>query len=123
MFRQHHGHVAGALGLALALGLCATPVASADPQPLAKAEAAIAAHQSQGGPVGRPNPDEQTPWSRTQSPAIVPVAVANGGFEWGDAGIGAGAALVLVGLGLAATRAATLSHKRNPREQRAVPTS
>jgi hypothetical protein len=122
MVRQHHRHIKDALALALALGLCAAPVASADPQPLAKAEAAIAANQTRGNQPVRPNPDQQAPWPGAQSPAIVHVVAPNGGFDWGDAGIGAGGALILVGLGLAATRAATNGRRRNPRDQRAIAT-
>jgi hypothetical protein len=122
MFRQHHRHVGPALALVLSLGLCAAPLASADPQPLSKAEAAIAATNHRGGPAVRSNPDEQVPWSRTQSPAIVRVVAPNGGFDWPDAGVGAGGALVLVGLALAATRAATNGRRRHPSEQRAVVT-
>jgi hypothetical protein len=123
MFRQHHRHIKGALALAVALGLCATPVAWADPQPLAKAEAAIASNHSQGSAVVRPNPDEQVPWSRAQSPTIVRVVASDGGFNWADAGVGAGGALVLVGLGLAAASAATNGRRRHPREQRAIVTN
>jgi hypothetical protein len=123
MFRQHHSHIGPALALALALGLCAAPVASADPQPLAKAEAAIAANQSPRSPMVRPNPDEQAPWPRSQSPAIVRVVVPDGGFDWADAGIGAGGALVLVGLGLGAARAVTNVRRHHPSEQRAIATN
>jgi hypothetical protein len=123
MFHQHRRHIGGAIALALALGLCAAPVASADPQPLAKAEAAIAANQSPGSPVVLPNPDEQVPWPRAQSPAIVHVVAPDGAFDWADAGVGAGGVLVLVGLGLAATRAATKGRGRHPREQHAIVTN
>jgi hypothetical protein len=123
MFRQHHRHIKGAIALALALGLYAAPVAWADPQPLAKAEAAIAATPSPGNLVVRPNPDEQVTWPRTQSPAIVRVAAANGGFDWGDASLGVGGALVLVGLGLGAARAITNSRRRRTREQHAIGTN
>jgi hypothetical protein len=120
MFRQHHRHVGPALALALALGLCAAPLASADPQPLAKAEAAIAATQHQGSPAVRSNPDEQVQWSRAESPAIVRVVAADGGFHWPEAGVGAGGVLVIVGLALAATRAATNGRRRHPGEEAAV---
>lgn len=42
------------------------------------------------------------------------------GFDWGDAGIGAGAFLVLLGIGLAGLRAATSSRTRRAREKRAM---
>jgi hypothetical protein len=119
MFRQYHRHIKGAVALALALGLCAAPVASADPQPLAKAEAAIATSQSAGSRLVRPNPDEQVPWSRAQSPAVVRVT-PGGGFDWADAGVGAGGALVLVGVGVAAVSAATQGRRRHGREHSAI---
>jgi hypothetical protein len=87
-----------------------------------QAEAAIAANQALRNQAVWPNPDEQAPSSQAQSPAIVRVVALDGGFDWGDAGIGAGGVLVLVGLGLAATRAATSGRRRNPREQRAIAT-
>ena len=45
---------------------------------------------------------------------------SNRGFDWGDAGIGAGASLVLLGIGLGAVRAATTSRTRRTREKRAM---
>jgi hypothetical protein len=45
---------------------------------------------------------------------------SNRGFDWGDAGIGAGAFLVLLGIGLGALRAATTSRTRRIREKRAM---
>ena len=122
MFRHHHRHIAFATAMALALYLCVASVASADPQPLAKAEAAIASNQSPGSPMVQPNPDEQVAWPRTQSP-VVRVVTPDGGFDWADAAIGGCAALVLVGLGLAATRAATSGRRRYAREQRAIVTN
>jgi hypothetical protein len=121
MFRQHHGHIVGATALVLAFALCCAPVAWADPQPLAKAEAAIAAHQSSGSPAVQPNPDQQGPYL-PQSPAIVQVVARDGGFEWGDAGVGAGAALVMVGA-LGVARAATNRRKRQTGGQRALVTN
>jgi hypothetical protein len=79
--------------------------------------------------VVRPNPDEQIPWDRSQSPTIVRVAAAggvaaaDGSFHWGDAGIGAGGALVLLGLGLAATLAVTIGRRRHTGEQHAIGTN
>lgn len=92
-----------ALGVTLVMSLGLAPVAGADPAPLAKAEAAIVTRQSPSNPIVRPNPDEQVPWSRSQSPAIVRVVATDGGFDWGDAGVGAagGVALSMLGLGVA----------------------
>lgn len=143
MIRQHQVTAAVAITLALAASLA--PTASADPAPLAQAEAAIAA--TQGSPLVRPNPDEQ---AVANIPAIteascgdvcsghgygnvdvVPLspsvprtttAADNGGFNWGDAGAGAGASLVLLAIGLAGARVATNSRKRHAREQRVVVT-
>ena len=57
------------------------------------------------------------------APPVVRVVTSHGGFDWGDAGIGAGAALVLLAIGLTGTRAATNSRKRHTREQRAIVTN
>ena len=107
MIRQHH-RTATLAALVLALIAIVTPAASADPQPLAKAEAAMAAAEpSAGTPVVRPNPDEQDSGARPTS-VTVHVTAPSAGFDWGDAGVGAGSilALTLIGLGggLAVTR-------------------
>jgi uncharacterized protein with LGFP repeats len=57
------------------------------------------------------------------APMVVRAVAHSGGFHWADAGIGAGASLVLVGVGLAGMRAATNSRKRNTRHQRAIATN
>jgi hypothetical protein len=51
--------------------------------------------------------------------AVVRVA-SHGGFDWGDAAIGAGAVLVLLGIGLAGTLVATNGRGSRTRKQRAV---
>jgi D-alanyl-D-alanine carboxypeptidase len=56
MVRQHRTTAAVAITLALTASLAST--ASADPAPLARAEAAIAA--TQGSALVRPNADQQT---------------------------------------------------------------
>jgi hypothetical protein len=172
MVRQHHTTAAVALTLALTASLA--PAASADPAPIARAEAATAA--THGSALVAPNPDNQTatvastysgPCSeicsggarsygartrlaqtRGQSgatlrhdprprsvavtglygtgstaPTVVRVVAHSADFHWGDAGIGAGASLVLVGVGLAGMRAATNSRKRHTRQQRAIATN
>jgi hypothetical protein len=69
----------------------------------------------------RPRPTVlSTAYNTTSTPATVVRVAPDGSFDWGDAGIGAGAALVLVAIGLAGTRAATNSRKRHPRERRAT---
>jgi hypothetical protein len=44
-------------------------------------------------------------------------------FDWGDAGIGAGASLILLGIGLGGVRAATTSRTRRAQEKRAMAAS
>jgi hypothetical protein len=61
--------------------------------------------------------------SGSTAPTAVRVPARSGGFHWADAGIGAGASLILVGVGLAGMRAATNRRKRNPRQQRAIATN
>jgi hypothetical protein len=48
------------------------------------------------------------------------ITSSNRGFDWGDAGIGAGVSLVLLGIGLASLHAATTSRTRRTREKRAM---
>lgn len=131
MFRQHRTTAAVALTLALTASLAST--ASADPARLAWAEAAIAAARS-SAPVVRPNPDEQAaiaaarsgvpvgPNPRQQivgspSRATTHVTASNHAFDWIDAGIGAGATVILLGVGLAGTRLATSSREWRARQE------
>jgi hypothetical protein len=65
MTRRHHHNATIALTLALTASLA--PAAWADPAPLAKAEAAIAAN-SRSSTAIRPNPDEQTVTGATADP-------------------------------------------------------
>jgi hypothetical protein len=101
MVRPHRTTATVAITLALTASLAST--ASADPVPLARAEAAIAAAHS-SAPVG-PNLDQQA--VGLPSRTTVHVTASDRGFDWGDAGIGAGATIVLLGVGLAGTRVAT----------------
>jgi hypothetical protein len=90
-----------------------------------------------GSPAVRPNPDEQTATDATTrggpgsevidnggyGPAVVrsvvvPVARPKGGFDWGDAGIGAAAAIGLAMLGVAGAFA--LSQRRARRSGRST---
>ena len=61
--------------------------------------------------VVRPNPDEQVPASSPASPLKTPEVVrftgAKDGFDWGDAGIGAAAAIGFAALAAAAVLAVT----------------
>jgi hypothetical protein len=54
---------------------------------------------------------------------VVRVVAAHSSFDWGDAGIGAGAAVALIGIGLAGTRAATNSRTPRTRQWRATGSS
>lgn len=140
MIRRHH-RITHATALALALAATAAPCAWADPAPLARAEAAIAARQTPASPVVRPNADQQSrasvgaataptagvisddgSASGTLATRVVRVVAPADGFDWRDAAIGAGASLLLVGIGLAGTRAATSGRKRDIREQQATAT-
>jgi hypothetical protein len=165
MIHQHH-RIASAVALALTLAASIAPAASADPQPLASAEATIAAN-GQAPTAVRSNPDEQTPMqatansgpcsevcsggvygladtsladsgarlphnplagtgllsrrpsgliAATHTPAVVHVTVPSGGFDWGDAGVGAGGmlALILIGAGGVLTVARRRSHSVAP---------
>jgi hypothetical protein len=136
MIRHHRITVAIVLTLALTASL--TPIALADPAPLARAEAAIAA--SHGSAVVPAKPAEQAATAAPNSgpcsegcsggaasygltPSVVRVTGHSGGFGWRDAGIGAAASLLLVGIGLAGILAATNGRRRRTREQRAMATS
>jgi hypothetical protein len=151
MFREHRTTAAVALTLALTASLAST--ASADPAPLARAEAAIAAARG-SAPVVRPNPDEQAAIAaaRSSAPVVRPnpdeqaafaaarsgvpvgpkphqqivgspsratthVTASNHAFDWIDAGIGAGATVILLGVGLAGTRLATSSREWRARQE------
>jgi hypothetical protein len=103
MTRQHH-RTARAIAFALALTGSFAPVALADPEPLLKAEAAIAANHSSASPAVLPS-------TASTPPAVVRVTTPSGGFDWGDAGIGAGGMLALTLIGLGGTLTAT--HRRN----------
>jgi hypothetical protein len=128
-----HHRITPTVALTLALAATAAPVAAADPQPLAQAEAAIANASTHSQPssglcseacsghgystvhLTTATPASTGPRSEVVSgggygpvsaPAtVVRVVVPSSGFDWGDAGIGAGSILVLIGLGgvLAAT--------------------
>jgi hypothetical protein len=147
MIRQHHT-ISGVIALAAVLTASVAPNAWADPAPLAKAEAAIAANSqaatavrpnpdqqptgvaltgsapAQTATVVRPNPDQQIPALATHrigyvSPktraTVVRVISPDGGFDWGDAGIGAigGFALSVLAIG----GAITISRRRTQRSE------
>jgi hypothetical protein len=123
MIHQHH-RIATAVALALALAASIAPAASADPQPLARAEAAIAntsthptATPATCGDVcsghGYGNVDVVALSPRVRQ---TPTAAPNAGFDWSDAGVGAGGmlALILIGTGGALTVARRSSHTVTP---------
>jgi hypothetical protein len=92
--------------LALVAAFAAAPAASASgPGPNPDQAALVAASQPTPAPVVRSNPDEIGNGPRSVSaPEFAALtqpenAESNGGFDWGDAGIGAGTALVLTMIG------------------------
>ena len=130
MIRQHH-LITGTIALAAALTTSLAPAAWADPAPLANAEARIAAN-SQSSTAVHPNPDEQTAskapatsapcgdacsghgygpvnGSTRAIPSVRPPSAAapSSGFDWGDAGIGAGSTLALTLIGVGGVLAAS----------------
>jgi hypothetical protein len=191
MLRHHR--VAPFVALTIAFTASFARTAWADPQPLAKAEAAIAADQSRASTAIRPNPDEQmatvsgtytgpcsevcsgagynptglpslideagarlphnsrsrslaplntqitslaeiqqgaekaglhpgvfSPAEAVGTPSIVVRATApNDGFDWGDAGIGAGGALALMLIGVGGVLALTNHRNHRVRDQHA----
>jgi len=112
-------HVKTGLALTLALGAISAPAASAHsrqagwvlrPNPdeqAAQLARASAARPAQNTWVVRPNPDEQYPMPTPVS--IVRATDPKGGFDWGDAGIGAAGTLGLI---LAATGGTLLLARR-----------
>ena len=112
-------HIKMGVAVTLALGAISAPAASAHgaqagwvvrPNPdqqaaqLARAAATLPAQNTW---VVRPNPDEQ--YQLPAPTTIVRVTDPKGGFDWGDAGIGAAGAL---GLTLAATGGTLLLARR-----------
>jgi hypothetical protein len=142
MIRQHH-LIRGTIALAAALTASLAPAAWADPAPLAKAEARIAAN-SQSSTAVQPNPDEQTASNAPATPApcgdvcsghgygpvngstrAIPIvrppstAAPSSGFDWGDAGIGAGSMLALTLIGVGSALAASSRRGRHTHEGQA----
>lgn len=142
-----HHPITRTIALTLALAAAAAPAAWADPQPLANIPAhsrasapvvpnpdeqtAIVAPTTSAprgtAPVVRANPDQQAPavathrvgHSSPSTPATMVRALApNGGFEWGDAGIGAAAGLVLSMLAIGSAR--MISRRRTRRSESAL---
>ena len=107
----HHHHIRTTLAITLALAAIAAPAASADggqagwvvranpDQQAAELARAAAARPAPTNWVVRPNPDEQNPPPAPTT--IVRVITPTGGFDWGDAGIGAAAGVALSMIGLA----------------------
>ena len=62
-------------------------------------------------PLSNANPTSTTPTAIVRS-------TSDGGFDWGDAAIGAGAAVILLAVGVAGAWAATSSRKRHTLMQR-----
>ncbi|MGN6169892.1 MAG: hypothetical protein ACTHQQ_17245 [Solirubrobacteraceae bacterium] len=121
--------------IALTAGAVAAPVASARPARMAPnaAAAAISASQQQVSAAARPaapvpliysRQDKQlAPSSSSQAPVnVAPASVragtASDGFDWGDAGIGAGGALAISIIGIGGGLA--LSQRRTRRTRPTV---
>ena len=116
----------------------ASPVVRPNPDEQIKVTQTIPTASGQTGSAAvRPNPDEQTateaatgggPGSEVIDnggygravvrPVVVRVAKPSGGFDWGDAGIGAAAAIGLVMLGV--TGAFALAQRRARRSGRST---
>jgi hypothetical protein len=135
-----------AVAVTLVLTASVATSAWADRPSVAQPEAAIAASHDAARPTIRPNPDEQTVTipaaaaTLTGSPpscgdvcsghgygfvSAGPTTVAvssDGGFHWRDAGLGAVACIVLLGIGLAGTVTVTKGRKRRLAEQRTIAT-
>ena len=119
-------HIKTGLAVTLVLAAITAPAASARgaqagwvvrPNPdrqAAQLARAAATRPAQNTWVVRPNPDEQYPLPAPVT--IVHVTDPNGGFDWGDAGIGAAGALGLI---LAITGGTLLiARRRNDRRSR-----
>jgi hypothetical protein len=121
-----HHRITPTIALTLALAAAAAPVAWGDPQPLAQAEAAIAnaptlspastglcSEVCSGGGYGPIN-----------TPATVVRVLAPGsGFDWDDAGIGAGSAFALTIIGVGGVLTATNRRRRRAHHQHVSATS
>jgi hypothetical protein len=138
---RHHRRITTALALTLALAASSAPVALGDPPPLAQAESAIANTSASGwscgdvcsghgygyegvalstaDPASCGDACSGHGYAPVNTPAtVVRVVAPSGSFDWGDAAIGAGAAVVLVGIGLAGTRTALSARGRLVHQQR-----
>ena len=97
------------------------PVGSCDPTPTSKPlelARAAAARPAPTNWVVRPNPDEQYPAPAPTT--IVRVITPAGGFDWGDAGIGAAAGVALSMIGLGGALAVSQRRTRRSRRSAAV---
>ena len=174
---HHHHRITPTIAITLALAASAAPVAWGDPQPLARAESAIANHAPassglcgdvcSGHGYGTVGVTTSAPASSglcgdvcsghgygtvgatTSAPAssglcgdvcsghgygtvgatTSPLGVrphpapAGGGFDWGDAGIGAGGMFAVTIIGLGGALAATNRRRRQPQHQQTSPNS
>ena len=127
----HRQHIRTTAAIALALAAIAAPAASAhggqagwvvrpnpDQQAAELARAAATARPAPTTWVVRPNPDEQNPPPAPTT--IVRVITPTGGFDWGDAGIGAAAGVALSMIGLAGAVAVSQRRTRRSRGSEAV---
>jgi hypothetical protein len=109
----HHQHIRTTAAIALALAAIAAPAASAH-----GGHAGLVVRPAPRNWVVRPNPDEQNPAPAPTT--IVRVITPTGGFDWGDAGIGAAAGVALSMIGLGGALAVSQRRTRRSRGSAAV---
>ena len=126
----HHQHIRTTATIALALAAIAAPAASGDggqaswvvrPNPDQQAAELARATPARPAPtnrVVRPNPDTQNPAPAPTT--IVRVITPTGGFDWGDAGIGAAAGVALSMIALGGVLAVSHRRTRRPKGSAAV---
>jgi hypothetical protein len=91
---RHHHRIAGAIALTLTLAIAAPAYARLDLNP-------PSASPPRSATTGAALPHDPRPRSvalAAAQPKVVHVVAPSDGFHWGDAGIGAGGALVLMTL-------------------------
>jgi hypothetical protein len=108
-----------ALALALVLGAVAAPAAAAKPAdaPPGYVTPAVSERSSDSGYSSLNAITGPPPSQPTVTPAV---AAADSGFDWGDAGIGAGAAFALTMIGLGGMLVVTTRRQREARQRAAA---
>jgi hypothetical protein len=130
---RHHHRITSTIALMLTLAAGAAPIATADPEPLASA--ASCGDVCSGHGYGPANVTTRTPatvascgdvcsghgYGSISAPAGVlrVAAPGGGGFDWGDAGLGAGSMLALTIIGIGGVLAGANRRIRNPQHAKA----